>query len=191
MNRKLFLERLIVVGGGALVAPSVLLQSCKIEPRVWSSLSDRDIDFLNAIGETLLPKTQELLGAEEINIGKYIIDVVDACLSPEDKNTFLNGLVLIDALSVNEFGERFEDLDDNGRYAILKKEQEKALIHKEAQKEGIEPEIHYFSLLKELVLTGYFSSKEVMTEAFDYSPIPGQYAGCIAYDAAHHKIYKG
>lgn len=191
MDRKGFLQQLTLIGGGTLVVPSVLFQSCKPEPRVWSSLSSNDVDVLNALGETILPKTESLLGAKEINVGRYVVETVNACLSPEDKDTFLNGLTSIEALSIHEFGKPFEDLGEENKLTLLKALQDEALSFEEQQEGALEPETHHFSLLKELVVTGYFTSKEVMTEAFNYTPIPGRYEGCLDFDPQMDKIYRG
>lgn len=191
MDRKGFLERIIVIGGGALVAPTALLQSCKVEPRVWTDLSATDFDLLNAIGETIIPKTVDLPGAKEMAIGNYIVEVVNACLAPEDQNTLLLGLGTMDAKSILNFGKPFEQLKDKDKVAVLSEFQEEAIAFAETQEGVLEPEIHFFSLLKELVTTGYFSSKEVMTQGFNYAPIPGKYLGCVDFNPIEDKVYKG
>ncbi len=191
MDRKGFLQQLTLLGGCTLMAPTVLLQSCRVEPRIWSNLSAKDIALLDELGETILPKTDGQPGAKEMEIGKYVVEVVTACLSPEDRDTFLYGLTSIDANSIADFGRPFEDLDEEDRYGILKALQDEAVAFNEKQQGKLEPEIHYFSLLKELVVTGYFTSKTVMTEVFDYHPVPGKYEGCVDFDVAKDKPYKG
>jgi hypothetical protein len=191
MNRKGFLGRLTLLGGCTLVVPSVLLHSCNVTPRFWSSLSANDIGLLNELGETILPKTKEMAGAREIQVGKYIVDIVNACLSPDDQNTFLNGLTAIDSKSVADFGKSFEELEEEDKYILLKVLQDEAVAFNEGQEGVLEPEIHYFSLLKELVISGYFTSKEVIIEGFDYNPIPGRYEGCIDFSEIQDKVYKG
>ena len=191
MNRKGFLEQLTLLGAGTLVVPSMLFQSCQSEPRVWNSLSSNDIVLLNALGETILPKTEELLGAQDINIGKYVLEIVNACLAPEDKDTFLNGLTAIEALALQDFGKPFEKLDEEKKYRLLRILQDEAITFNEQQEDVLEPKIHYLSLLKELVVSGYFTSKEILREGFNYSPIPGRYQGCIDFDHKLDKIYKG
>ena len=191
MDRKGFLERLMVVGGCTLVVPSAVLQSCKVEPRIWSSLSIDDIALLDELGETILPKTEGLTGAKGVEIGRHIVDTVNACLSPEDQNTFLSGLTIIDAKSVGDFGKSFEDLGNEDRYALLKSLQDEAVAFNKQQEGMPETEVHYFSLLKELVVSGYLTSKTVMTEGFEYYPIPGRYEGCIDFDDTQDKVYKG
>ena len=40
---------------------------------------------------------------------------------------------------------------------------------------------HYFRLMKELTLLGYFTSKIGATQALRYIETPGRYEGCIPY----------
>jgi hypothetical protein len=40
---------------------------------------------------------------------------------------------------------------------------------------------HYFSLMKQLTVWGYFTSREGMMQALNYVPVPGRYEGCIDY----------
>lgn len=191
MDRKGFLEQMALFGGCTLVAPTILLHSCNTEPRVWKNVSAADINLLNDIGETILPTTKALPGAKQIEIGEYIIDVVNNCLEPEDQNTFLDGLGIIDALCVTDYGKNFEGLREMDKNHILLRIQNEATLFDEEQEGKEEPKVHYFSLLKELAITGYFTSKTIVTEVFDYSPIPGRYNGCVDFDAKKDKIYKG
>ena len=40
---------------------------------------------------------------------------------------------------------------------------------------------HYFSLMKQLTLLGYFTSEIGCTQALRYEAVPGRYEGCIPY----------
>ena len=40
---------------------------------------------------------------------------------------------------------------------------------------------HYFTMMKQLTLFGYFTSKEGATQALRYIAVPGKYEGCIDY----------
>ncbi len=40
---------------------------------------------------------------------------------------------------------------------------------------------HYFSMMKQLTLWGFFTSKPGATEALRYVAVPGRYEGCIPY----------
>ena len=40
---------------------------------------------------------------------------------------------------------------------------------------------HYFSLMKQLTLLGYFTSEVGATKALRYVAVPGKYEGCVPY----------
>ena len=67
---------------------------------------------------------------------------------------------------------------------------------KEASEKGVadfkkeEMPNHYFALMKQLTLLGYFTSKEGMTKALRYNPVPGRYEGCIDYKKGD-KLFAG
>ena len=58
-------------------------------------------------------------------------------------------------------------------------------IDKEAKAYGAskkpEDPNHYFRLMKELTLLGYFTSEPGATKALRYVAVPGRYEGCIPY----------
>lgn len=41
--------------------------------------------------------------------------------------------------------------------------------------------VHYFSLMKQLIILGFFTSKEGMTQALRFNAVPGKYEACIDY----------
>jgi hypothetical protein len=40
---------------------------------------------------------------------------------------------------------------------------------------------HYFTMMKQLTLWGYFTSEVGSKKALRYLPVPGKYEGCIPY----------
>ncbi len=40
---------------------------------------------------------------------------------------------------------------------------------------------HYFTMVKQLTLLGYFTSEIGATQAQRYIPVPGRYDGCVPY----------
>jgi hypothetical protein len=59
---------------------------------------------------------------------------------------------------------------------VVDKEQKS---YNENKKEG-DPN-HYFALMKQLTLLGYFTSEIGATQALRYVAVPGRYEGCIPY----------
>ena len=42
-----------------------------------------------------------------------------------------------------------------------------------------DPGIHYYSMMKQLTLWGYFSSEIGLTKAFRHVAVPGRYEACV------------
>ena len=71
------------------------------------------------------------------------------------------------------------ELDATQKHELLvDADKEQAAYMKSKKKD--EPK-HYFRMMKELTLLGFFSSKEGATQALRYIAVPGKYEGCIPY----------
>lgn len=58
---------------------------------------------------------------------------------------------------------------------------EKTRLEKRQEKPREDPPRHYFRLMKELTLLGYFTSEIGQKQALRYNPVPGKYEGCVPY----------
>jgi hypothetical protein len=84
-------------------------------------------------------------------------------------------LQLIRERSEQKFDKDFMSLTPEEKHALL------VALDKEAQAETLGRKMHYFNMMKQLTVLGYFSSEPGATEALRYVPIPGRYDGCIPY----------
>lgn len=181
MKRRTFLHRLSLLGGGALLIPSGLLQSCKYVPKIRTELTIADIPLLDEIGETIIPATMESPGAKAAKIGEYMVLMVKDCLDPEEQTIFLNGLNELDERCAQMHESSFLDLDASQKLELMQQMQAKA-IEFDLKQEGMEePLPHYFDLFKNLTISGYFTSEIGATQARRYQPLPGRYKACIPY----------
>ncbi len=160
MQRKEFLQRLLVVGSGVLIVPSGLLKACKETPKKRTALTKNDIPLLDEICETIIPTTSTSPGAKAAKIGEYMFAMVNDCFSPDEQHTFLVGLDILD-------DNLFLDKNAQEKLEFLKKMQ----IEKQ----------HFFDMFKNLTVSGYFTSEIGATQARRYLPLPGEFTGCIPY----------
>ena len=58
---------------------------------------------------------------------------------------------------------------------------EKTRLEKRQEKPREDPPRHYFRMMKELTLLGYFTSEIGQKQALRYNPVPGKYEGCVPY----------
>jgi hypothetical protein len=87
------------------------------------------------------------------------------CYKKDDQEKFYTGLAKLDADSQAKFGKGFVGLD-----LSQKNEMVKLLTVNDKP---------FFQRMKELTVTGYFTSEIGATKALEYLPIPGKFEGCI------------
>ncbi|APQ18309.1 gluconate 2-dehydrogenase subunit 3 family protein [Maribacter hydrothermalis] len=182
MKRSTFLNRISLGTGGLLIIPAVsLVQSCSYRPTLRTTISASDSPLLDEIGETIIPTTDAVPGAKAANIGSYMVLMYEDCMTPEDQQLFVEGINELDQRASQTYGESFTTIEDVQKLELLYTIQNEAEAYYLTM-EGLEKvPVHYFSLLKNLTISGYFSSKIGMMEARNYVPIPGKFESCIPY----------
>jgi hypothetical protein len=179
MNRRDAIGRVALIMGGTLIGAEYLLSGCKPKAAKVEDLFNTDhVAFLNEVGETILPATSTP-GAKAADVGNFMAVMVRDCYEPADQDTFVKGLDKIDEAANKKYSKKFMDLDANQRTALLTdldKEQQEYSKTKKPKDPN-----HYFRMIKELTLLGYFTSEVGCTKALRYVPVPGRYDGCIPY----------
>jgi len=179
MNRREAINRVAIILGGSIIGADFFLSGCNSNPKQVNDLfTADDIAFFNEVAETILPETSTP-GARAVNVGSFMALMVQDCYSPGEQQVFINGIADLQERSKEQFGEKFMALDaaqKNELLNMLDKAQKDAV---KSQKPG-DP-VHYFRMMKELTLLGYFTSEAGCTKALRYVPVPGKYIGCIPY----------
>jgi len=179
MNRREAIGRVALIMGGTMIGAEYLLSGCKPKAAKVEDLFNTDhVTFLNEVGETILPTTSTP-GAKAADVGNFMAVMVRDCYEPADQDIFLKGLDKIDEAANKKFSKKFMDLDATQRTALLTdldKEQQEYSKTKKPKDPN-----HYFRMIKELTLLGYFTSEVGCTKALRYVPVPGRYDGCIPY----------
>ena len=167
-----------LLGGATLVGQAAMLAGCEAgEAAATSGPADRifdapDIELLEHLAETILPET-ETPGAREAGVGAFIAVMVQDTYSPAEQKTFLSGLESLQETCTREFGKAFGDLTPEQRFVIadrLDTEQYDATRDDEPA--------HYFRMLKELTVLGFFSSEVAYQHVLEYAETPGRYDPC-------------
>ncbi|MCG2459157.1 gluconate 2-dehydrogenase subunit 3 family protein [Flavobacteriaceae bacterium F89] len=182
MRRKEFLNRLTWIWGGAVLVPTAaMLQSCVYKPVKRVELTQTDIPFLDALGETIIPTTADAPGAKEAKIGEFMIVMVRDCMPPDHQDILLDGLNTLDEHCAKTYKSSFANLEVPKQLEIVQQLQSDAIAHGLKQKGKNTRTPHYFNILKGLTVRGYFTSKIGCTQARRYNPVPGKYEACIPY----------
>jgi hypothetical protein len=182
MNRRDALSRVALLLGGTILGAEAFLTGCKNSDKniggAGINFSNDDISFLDEVAETILPATNTP-GAKEAKVGDFMTVIVRDCYEEKDQKTFLDGMQKLEAASKKKNGKSFLDSSPQERHDLLvdlDKEQKDYMEKKKA-----EDPAHYFRMMKELTLWGYFTSQPGATKALRYVAVPGRYEGCIDY----------
>ena len=190
MNRRDALTRVALIMGGTLIGGDYFLSSCSSPAEEKDTkattaakkekpfLSQDQVAYLNEVGETILPTTKTP-GAKAADVGSFMAVMVKDCYKPADQQIFLEGLTKLEQASQQKNSKGFLESTPEQRTALL------TVLDAEQKQysktKTLEAPNHYFRMLKELTLLGYFTSEVGSTKALRYLPVPGKYDGCVPY----------
>lgn len=201
MERRDAVKYISILLGGAVVGADAFLSGCKTKTGSSTDWTEEDVAYLNEIGETILPRTSTP-GAKDANVGKFMTVMVNDCYEEADQKVFREGLDKLNEVSKKKFDNSFMKISAQQRQQLLSELDTEAKTYQvkvndfnnsESKKEKDERgkgnnnyvrqhmAPHYFFMLKQLTLLGFFTSKEGATQALRYMPVPGRYEGCVPY----------
>ena len=169
MNRREAVQRVALMMGGVLAAPLMAgVMGQIINTGESITISAEQEAFLAEVADIIIPTT-DTPGAKAAGVEKFIVRVMRDCYKKEDQEKFYVGLAKLDADSQAKFGKSFVDLDVTQKNEMVK-----------LSTVNDKP---FFQRMKELTVTGYFTSEIGATKALEYLPIPGKFQGCIPLKA--------
>lgn len=180
MDRREAISRVALLLGGTIIGADFFMQTgCKSTPEKVSELfSTSQISFMDEIAETILPATSTP-GAKAAKVGNFMATMVKDCYLPKDQKTFTKGLTQLDEASQKKNNKKFLESTPQQRTAVLIDLDNEAKAYQTTKKK--EDPNHYFRMLKELTVLGYFTSEVGATKALRYMLVPGKYDGNVPY----------
>lgn len=180
MNRREAIQRVAMLVGGSVIGANLFLEGCTrpATKTVESLFEAENTDFLGDLAEAILPET-DTPGAKEAGVGEFIPVMVRDTYTEEDQKVFVDGLNGVDDRSKKEFDKKFQDLSAEEKLEFVNLLDKEAKEHESNKKE--DEKSHFFTMLKQLTLTGFFTSEVGMTKALRYVKIPGKYDGNYPY----------
>ena len=189
----------VLLGGAALVGGEQLLEAAPAAgaaQRAAAALgvgtfSAADIAFLDEVAETILPETGTP-GAKAAATGAFMALMVTDTYTHRQQAIFRDGMRQVDEASRREFTAPFLQARPDQRLALLRRldaEQQAEADAREAALTSRAPAapppgdapVHYFRLMKELALLGYFTSEIGYRQAMRYVETPGRYDPCAPH----------
>ncbi|GAA6183353.1 gluconate 2-dehydrogenase subunit 3 family protein [Aliiglaciecola sp. NS0011-25] len=184
MQRRELLKMIAAATGTAFIGGQSLAYD--LRPKVSltdTSFNQEDVILFNQLGETIIPQT-DTPGAKQANVGLTIAIIITDCYTAEEQQIFKKGLIEIEKQASDEFNQAFLLLSENQRTQLLTKldTEAKQYIHQNKQQIANKSvPIHYFTMLKQLVLFSFFSSELGATKVLRHVAIPGSYNGDLDY----------
>ena len=210
MNRREALSAVGILLGGTIVGGEVFLSGCNTASKKNGLFATADIDLLDDVGETIIPTTASSPGARASKIGAFMQTIVTDCYAENEQKVFVDGLVELQescrkkynkefaALSAPERKEFLTALDKEAKDFVstddykkkkeaFDKQQDDWQKAEESKKdfgashlrEEFPP--HYFAMIKQLTIWGYFTSEVGMTQTLRYLETPGKFDGAYPY----------
>jgi Gluconate 2-dehydrogenase subunit 3 len=196
MERRELLKIIAVLTGGAFVGGDVFLSGCKTTTKKGEGLFSADnIALLDEVGDTIIPVTNTP-GAKAAHVGEFMNVFVSDCYRADQQKAFTEGIAALDKACEKQFSKNFMALTPAERNQVLvsletdaktfneqlkQKEQMARDAARQEVKEFNGAPLHYYSMMKQLTLLGYFTSEIGMKQALRFLPVPGKYDGAFPY----------
>ena len=202
MDRREAVKYISILLGGTVIGADAFLSGCKTKSGSTTDWTAEDYAYLNEIGETILPRTATP-GAKDANVGQFMTVMVIDCYEEADQKAFREGLDKLNDVSKKKFKSDFMKITPQQRHDLLVEIDKEAKAYQnqkvnpfnDAENKKVKDEAakgnrayvrqhmapHYFTMMKQLTLLGFFTSKEGMTQAVRYMQVPGRYDGCVPY----------
>src|SRR5215831_3009440 len=180
MNRRDAVSRVALLLGGTIVGAEFFLSGCRPERKYGNAVdfSTDDVAYLDEVADTIIPTTNTP-GAKAAAVGTFMSVMVKDCYEDKDQAIFREGMKKLNETSKTKYGKEFPDITPDQRKELLTAIDKEAKDYQKNKKDG-DPN-HYFTLMKQLTLLGYFTSKIGCEQALRYVAVPGRYEGCIPY----------
>lgn len=178
-DRREAIARMAALVGGMTIGAEFFLSGCaRPGKKPVTPFSAADIALMDEIGETIIPTT-DTPGARAASVGAFMAMVVTDCYDAESHAAFQDGLVTIESTSRQRYGKPFAMCAPADRTALLNELDHEQRAVTQGKTRG--DTAHFFKLMKELTLLGYFSSEIGCTKALRYVETPGAYHGDVPY----------
>jgi hypothetical protein len=197
MDRRELLKMIAVLTGGVVIGGEVFLSGCKTGAKTDAGFTASNISLLDEVGETILPATSSP-GAKAAQVGEFMKVYVTDCYTQESQDAFSKGIGELEEACKKMNSKGFMDCTPEQRKELLISLEKEAKVYNKAQEEKDNPvweemkkqhkeydfvssPRHYYTMMKQLTLLGYFTSEAGATKALRNVPVPGRYDGALPY----------
>ncbi|MBC7722524.1 MAG: gluconate 2-dehydrogenase subunit 3 family protein [Pedobacter sp.] len=179
MNRREVISRIGLLLGGTIIGADAFISGCAPSDKQINILfKQSDIALFDEISETILPATATP-GAKAAKVGDFMAMMVLDCYKETDQKVFIAGVKKLQDDFSKQYNTTFIKGTSEQRTAfltVLDKEQKAYQATKKKDDSS-----HYFRMIKELTMLGFFTSEVGATKALRYVEVPGRFDGSAPY----------
>lgn len=210
MNRRELLQMVATMTGMAVIGGEAFAMHAEASVKNASTVSHaglrfsaRDINLLDEIAETIIPKT-DTPGAKAAKVGRFMEVMVRDCYTSAQQAAFVDGLKNFPSLCLAQYQKSFFSINAKQRHEFLVSLEKEAKSFNVGQSEldkerrhaletenkdnnfALQKEFeslpkHFYTMVKQLTLLGYFTSETGATKTLRYVAVPGRYDGNVPY----------
>ncbi|WP_235296342.1 gluconate 2-dehydrogenase subunit 3 family protein [Portibacter marinus] len=164
MNRREVLKTAGLVLGYTITAGSAaaILGGCSADPTPnWTpeTLKDDQVKTLEKIANAIVPGTDQLPGAKDVNIAKFMDERLSIYATEEEKTAFQEG---------------YSSFVENHKVTGMSDQEILDLVKSE-----IENGSDFMKAVHEQSIIGFCTSERGMKEVLVFKPIPSEQKGCV------------
>ena len=181
INRRQALQRVAVLLGGAISAPTLAGVLSAATRRAWAAsppwaprtLSAAQLELVATVAEHIIPET-DTPGARAAGVHRFVDALLSDHYAAAERDRFVAGLADVDARARSAHGQAFAQCAPEQRIALLTELDARAYAASRGE-DG-----WFFRRMKELTLVGYYTSEIGAMQELHVSPF-GAYHGDIPY----------
>lgn len=168
------------MSGIALTAPSMVaaLQGCSADPSLdWTPafFNNKEAILVADLAETILPRTDDSPGAKDVQVDRFIDDMLANYSGEEMRTGFREALETFNAACKSANGKEFSSMDPAAQLSYLNEINSQAV----AGEEGDQQDFPQFLGFKQAVISAYFTSEQVGENVLAYDGVPGVWEACV------------
>ena len=194
MERRDLLKMIMATTGVAMVGGDAFGYEMKGQvPLSKTIFSSDDAILFNEVAEVILPRTSTP-GAKDANVGLMALILANDCYTLRERDTLVKGLQSLNEQTQKIYGSPYLLLSTEQKTELVKQLDVDAKEYNNKQniyylsvtpydrnRNDEKPLPHYFTLIKQLTLFSFFTSKKGATKVLRYEAIPGKYNGELPY----------
>lgn len=179
INRRELIRAFVLLSSYGMLGGLSSLTACSLKESSTHLLKRKplfdsnELALLDEISETIFPRT-DTPGAKDAGVGKFISMMAEECLSEVDQKILKRGVQEIAQMAISQYQNDFTLLTQSQRELLLRTIEQDAITY---AKTSVKDQ-HYFVMIKDLTLLGFFTSEVGAAHALRFLEVPGRYVGC-------------